>query len=128
MPIRLVETHPQVVENNGRIALMRGPLLYCFEQTDNPGIDLQNAVIDGNAYEAFRSDYQTDLLNGVVALQAPGLVAEKAAAWDDTLYRSTPAAMKPAPFRSVTLTAIPYYAWANREPGTMRIWVPYHKD
>jgi DUF1680 family protein len=114
------------MENNGCVALMRGPLLYCIEQADNPGIDLRNAMINGKAGTPPGSSFRPELLNGVVALQVAGLVTETAATWDDTLYRPTPPAAPPDLARNVTLTAIPYYAWANREPGPMRVWIPYH--
>jgi DUF1680 family protein len=54
-------------------------------------------------------------------VEAQGTVVD-AGAWQDELYR--PARTEDLPQREVVLTAVPYYAWANRGPGTMRVWIP----
>jgi DUF1680 family protein len=120
MPIRFVQAHPYLTENYGRVALMRGPLLYCVEQADNPNFDVRDVVL---LSEVAASCRPTKALGGVVTLQVAGLVAETAESWGNTLYRSAFSAPPPAP-KPVTMTAVPYYAWANREPGPMRVWLP----
>jgi DUF1680 family protein len=67
MPVRYEECHPYVAENAGRVALMRGPLLYCVEQVDNPGLDLRDIVLLEEASFSVRS--RPDLLDGVAVLE-----------------------------------------------------------
>jgi DUF1680 family protein len=122
MPVRRIEAHPYVTEDTRRVALMRGPLLFCVEQADNPGVELRDVVLrDGTEFtERFRSD----LLDGVVTLTAPASLVSPDSSWSDRLYRPAEAASDAAQTSSVEITAIPYYAWANREPGRMRVWLP----
>ncbi|MCC6790573.1 MAG: glycoside hydrolase family 127 protein [Thermomicrobiales bacterium] len=121
MPVRRVESHPYVTENSGRIALMRGPLLYCVEQADNPEIELRELALADSA--ELSAMYEPDLLGGVVTLSGQFQLRSAARPWVGTLYRETgtPASTAAVP---VTVIAIPYLAWANREPGRMRVWIP----
>jgi DUF1680 family protein len=121
MAVRRIESHPYVMENRGRVALMRGPLLYCVEQADNPGIDPRDIVlVEGEPAVVYRPE----LLGGVVALELAVEVVPPAG-WEDRLYR--PAGDKEtgrqADRERVTITAIPYYAWANREAGRMELFL-----
>jgi DUF1680 family protein len=117
---RLTEPHPRVDAIRGSLAIERGPLVYCLEGVDQePGLDLLDVRIALEAsMEAVRRE---DLLDGVVVVQAQGTVVD-VGPWQDELYRQAPA--ESLPQREVELTAIPYYAWANRGPGTMRVWIP----
>ncbi len=121
MPVRTVESYPYVLENTGRVALMRGPLLYCLEQVDNPGFDLRDLVLPPGA--APSAAFQRDLLGGVVALRSQAETVPPDDAWHDRLYRTASSEPQRQTSRSVEITAIPYYSWANREPGPMRVWV-----
>lgn len=121
MPVRRMESHPYVLENNGRVALMRGPLLYCVEEADHPGADLRNLILPGDS--ALAASYRADLLGGAVMLVGRGLVARPDPGWDWQLYRTVEAASVPDEARPVEITAIPYFAWANREPGAMQVWL-----
>jgi DUF1680 family protein len=121
LPIRLAACHPYVAENVGRVALMRGPLLYCLEGADNPGFDLRDVRLPAAA--SFASEFLPALLGGVVALRGPAQIIPLEEAWHDRLYRTATSATENPPGRSVDLTAIPYHAWANREPGPMRVWL-----
>ncbi len=120
MPVRGVECHPYVAENAGRVALMRGPLLYCAEQIDNPGVDLRDLVLNG---EEPTVRLEPDLLGGVIVLQAEARAATPEDGWEGRLYRTVHTREEDAQTRASTITAVPYYAWANREPGTMRVWL-----
>jgi uncharacterized protein len=121
MPVRRVASHPYVTENAGRVALMRGPLLYCIEQVDNPGIELRDLVLPDAA--TFTESVQPDLLGGIVSLQTTMHRCPPVDAWEGTGYRSDD--VSGAIFQGeASVTAIPYYAWANREPGRMRVWLP----
>ncbi|MGH3144611.1 MAG: glycoside hydrolase family 127 protein, partial [Rubrobacter sp.] len=121
MPLRLIECHPHVAENFGRVALMRGPLLYCVEQADNPGLDPRDIVLLSDQDPSSR--FEPDLLGGVTALTVSAGVLAPDGAWNDRLYRSAPASPDDRKGEPVELTAVPYYAWANREPGAMRVWL-----
>jgi DUF1680 family protein len=119
MPVRQVECHPNVAENAGRVALMRGPLLYCVEEADNPGISPQEITLQRNA--EFNEEWQNGLLGGVVALSTEAGIKSPDSEWGGKLYRT---ARKPGTLlEKKEITAIPYYAWANRSPGPMRVWV-----
>jgi DUF1680 family protein len=76
-------------------------------------------IAPGASLQASRRE---GLLGGVVVVEAQGSVVD-VGAWQDELYRAAP--VQDLPQREVTLTAIPYYAWANRGPGTMRVWIPH---
>ncbi len=120
MPVRQVECHPHVAENRGRVALMRGPLLYCVEAADNPNVDLRNLMLPADA--GLREQDRPDLLGGVVLLTGQARLAPPAPLWEQTLYR--PARGDDSTVgEAVQVTAIPYYTWANRKPGQMRVWL-----
>jgi len=118
MPIRAMWSHPAVRALQGRVALQRGPLVYCIEGIDHGEIDLDRIMIDpGRVSNEFKVEHKEDLLGGVSVLRGKGIVMDESE-WENTLYRSQPPSSK-----SMDITAIPYYAWDNRAPGEMRIWV-----
>jgi len=117
MKPRLVASHIRVLDNYDRVALSRGPLVYCLEGADNPEAHVFQVAIDPD--EPIVVDDQPDLLGGVAALTASGCKAKESS----SLYRT--ASDAPYSFESkVKLTAIPYYAWANRDPSPMLVWIP----
>ncbi|HEY0753790.1 MAG TPA: beta-L-arabinofuranosidase domain-containing protein [Ktedonobacteraceae bacterium] len=119
MPVERIYPHPAIRENVGKVALRSGPLIYCLESQDNP-IPLQQFTLPSSA--TFEKRFVPDLLGGIAVLNATGRMLETAD-WDDTLYRTLPPTFQP-----FTLTAIPYYAWAQREPGEMCIWLKVDDD
>jgi len=122
MKPRLVRANPLVREDAGRVALELGPLVYCLEQPDQLGFNLFDASLldDGSA---FVSDNKPDLLGGVVVLKHRGTVVDSPFS-SEPLYRPFREQVE-RPGRVETLTFIPYYAWANRGPSRMEVWVPY---
>ena len=100
MPARRVYPHEKIAENQGKVALMRGPILYCLESVDQPAADLFNVVLPPD--NELTAEHRPDLLGGVTVLKS------KALGEGD------------APF---ALTAVPSYAWANRDPSAMTIWI-----
>lgn len=110
----LITANPKVRANSGKKAVMRGPLVYCLEEVDN-GADLHNLILNANT--KFDVSFDPNLLNGIAIISAEGV--RELANWDDTLYRVN-ASLETQP---VKLTFIPYYAWANRDPGEMLVWV-----
>ena len=112
MPVERVYANPKVRMNCGRVALRRGPLLYCFEGADN-GADLNAVELPRDA--KFSAEFEAGLLGGVVALRTTG---RRQAQEDQTLYRTSPPQL-----RETTLKSIPYFAWDNREAGEMLVWI-----
>jgi hypothetical protein len=117
---RLVQAHPWIESTHGRVAIERGPLVYCVEHADQPHAAVADLEID--VASPLLDAWDPDRLDGVTVVRAAGREADRTA-WDDHLYRPLQSA-GPAGGRPVMLTAIPYYAWANREPGAMRVWIP----
>jgi DUF1680 family protein len=115
MPVERLSAHPDVQVDQGHVTLQRGPLVYCLEQVDHIE-PLHRLVLSPSV--ALTSQMEPDLLGGVVVVRgtAGALVDED---WENALYRPDPPVSRPTP-----LTAIPYYAWGNREPGAMLVWLP----
>ena len=107
MPVRRVLAHPAVKEDVGRVALERGPLVYCAEWPDNGGHALNLAVPDT---ARLRSEFRPDLLNGVEVITG------------------TVQALSGGAVKSHPLVAIPYFTWANRGMGEMEVWLPRTTD
>lgn len=118
---RLVEAHPRVEPARASVAIVRGPIVYCLENCDQePGVDVLDVLIDASA--PLEATWQPGLLGGVTTVQAAGY-ALNIRPWEGVLYRPFSGHADLAK-RPVRLTAVPYYAWANREPGSMRVWIP----
>ena len=120
-----VAANPRVSEDRGKIAVRRGPVIYCMEELDQEhGVALADVAvpIGPRTGKEFQSDFKADLLDGIVILRHRGSAYEVSSA-SEALY----APVNPAPrkTRSVDLTFIPYYVWANRQPSAMQVWVPY---
>ena len=118
MPIRPVYANPAVRLLEGRIAIQRGPLVYCLEGVDNGGILLDRISLDPQMISrTFAEEYRPDLLGGVTVIHGKGYVID-ATGWHDELYREE------APTeREVEITAVPYCVWDNRALGEMRVWL-----
>lgn len=121
MPVRRMEAHPYVAEDAGRVALMRGPILYCAEGADNPGVDLRDLVLP--ARTPLSEEPRPGLLGGVVVLTGEAEVSSPDRGWDGRLYRRVSPGLDQKPTNTTELTAIPYHTWANREAGPMRVWL-----
>jgi len=121
MPIQRLISHPWVESNVGKLALKRGPIIYCLEQVDNPKHDVWNI---GIAIESKLIDnWEPNLLSGVVTVEGEGYVLN-ISAWQGRLY--APSQMVLAEKEPCRFVAIPYHAWANRDTGPMTIWI--HKE
>jgi DUF1680 family protein len=100
MPVQRLVAHSAVVEARGRVALQRGPLVYAFESADN-GSGLDELRIPRQA--EIRPVFRADLLGGVTVLTGAGV--------DRAGGQSRP------------FVAVPYFSWANRGTGEMRVWI-----
>lgn len=122
---RLTAANPLVRENLGRVTVERGPLVYALEQEDQPaGAPLFDLSLTPGG--RFDEQFRADLLGGVLVLRHPGEQAASPRA-AEPLYRRADG-IADAPGRPVTLTFIPYYAWANRAPQPMLVWVPRARE
>lgn len=121
MPVRFMESHPYIEGNYDRVALMRGPLLYCLEAIDHPGVDIR--LLQLSATASFEPEYVDNLLEGVVVLRGNAQISPGDETWEGQLYRERAADTGSVAMKSVPVTAIPYYAWANREAGPMLVWL-----
>jgi DUF1680 family protein len=120
MTPHLIAANPRISEDTGKAALQRGPLIYCLEQPDQPAripdLSLTNPTAD------FANEFRKDLFGGVVVLKHQGAVYDQPLDREplyETIDQASRRKMSP-----VSLTFIPYYAWANREPSAMEVWVP----
>ena len=120
MEPRLIEAHPWIESTRGCVAIERGPLVYCLEQADHPDAGIADLEIDAAA--PLESSWTSGRLEGVTVVRGSGWAVDTAP-WKDRLYRPV-ARGGSAPRRRTALTAVPYYAWANRGPGAMRVWIP----
>lgn len=114
MPIERIKAHPQVRANAGKVALQRGPIVYCLEEADN-GPNLANLFLPRDAN--LEAHFEPDLLEGVVVITGTAERIDESA-WNGELYQSVEAQTYEVPFR-----AIPYYAWCNRGGGEMLVWI-----
>lgn len=119
MPIEMVRSHPFVEENRGKVAIKRGPIVYCAEAADND-FDVRVMRLPENAQLQARCE-NVPVLGKIVSITATGFV-QNIESWKDKLY--TPVKKLKAD-KSVEVKFIPYYAWANREPGPMVVWLRY---
>ncbi|OLP55759.1 hypothetical protein BJF92_08665 [Rhizobium rhizosphaerae] len=113
MPVDRLYAHPAVSEDAGRVALSRGPVVYCVEEVDL-GTEPQRLRLPADA--PIHAQFEPDLLGGATVLSGEALEAQ-AADWAG-LYRTAPPALKPRRFK-----AVPYHLWANREAGAMLVWL-----
>jgi DUF1680 family protein len=98
----------------GRVALQRGPLVYCLEAEDQ-ALSPHHLLLPPQA--SLEARFDAELLGGVMKITGDGLAAVDTG-WNDPLYRTQPAQTQPS-----ALTAIPYCVWGNRQAGAMLVWV-----
>lgn len=115
MPVTRMYSHPLVRGNAGKVALQRGPLVYCLEQADN-GANLHELVLPREA--ELHAEYEAELLGGIVTVRTEA-VRITGPDWDGGLYSASPRLTE----QPAALKFIPYYAWANRGEGEMMVWV-----
>lgn len=111
----LVSAHPRVRQNMQKVAIVRGPLVYCLEEIDN-GENLGEILISTDA--KLHTEFCPELFDGVVTITADAMrISEES--WDGLLYREyTEETVVPCKIR-----AIPYCLWNNRGIGEMLIWI-----
>jgi hypothetical protein len=128
MAPQMLEANARVVEDDGRVAVQRGPLVYCLEQLDQAqGVALADVAVTrgGKGEKSFTETFEKDLLGGVMVLRHEG-AAQAASVERQKLYFS--ASVPAGKSSKIDLTFIPYYAWANRVPTPMEVWTPIVKS
>ena len=120
MRAQLITADPRVADDLGKVAVQRGPLVYCIEQIDHlePVASLRLAVTSDPARN-FASEFRRDFLGGVMVLKHKG----DAITGDLPLY--APLGASRAHTQPADLTLIPYFAWENRGAVPMKVWIPY---
>jgi len=108
MPVCRVVAHPNIEADRDKIALQRGPIVYCLEWPDNEGKVLNLMIRDETE---LRAEYRPDLLNGVVVITGDAQIVK----------HTNNNGIIPA--KNKQFTAIPYYAWAHRGRGEMAVWL-----
>ena len=109
MQIQKIRANEKIDADHGKLAIQRGPLVYCLEWPDNPDENVTTLAMDNNVQ--LQSSYRADLLKGVEIISGKAkLIRQTAKDTDVEKY--------------IRFTAIPYYAWANRGKGEMMVWIP----
>jgi DUF1680 family protein len=133
LPMRPRRTRPSrhVDAVRGCVALERGPLVYCFEQWDQaPGTSIDDLWL---APGTLRSLERPDLLDGVTVIRTDALRLRRGDSTPTYNTSDREETVKPKPAvsesrdnigDSAEVTAVPYYAWANRGTAAMRVWIP----
>jgi DUF1680 family protein len=126
--VRYLASNPAVLENRGRVAVFRGPILYCAEQCDNADLPLVDVTLTEHSQLAPRA--ADDALTGGVAIGGAVDVrrpAQSRAGWDAALYKEV---QRPIVEESsqAEITLVPYYAWANRAAGPMQVWLRFEAN
>ncbi|MCX6343781.1 MAG: glycoside hydrolase family 127 protein [Armatimonadetes bacterium] len=114
MPVRKIEANSQVTATQGMLAIQRGPIIYALEGCDQT-VPLNCLALPIDA--ELKPVKRPDLLGGIVTITGMGKAID-ITDWSGKLYREAVSA------NSVKITAIPYYAWDNREACPMALWIP----
>ncbi len=112
MPVRELIANPLIKDDIGKMALQRGPLVYCVEWADNKETGTLSLLM--NQKSIYTTEYLPGLLNGVTVIRTNGSSGKLTA-------------NQPSGGKNQVITAIPYYSWANRGPGEMNVWMNVQK-
>ena len=115
-PVEFLRAHPAVEADAGRVAVQRGPVVYCLEGVDSPR-PLAQVELDPDGEVGVEHD--ADLLDGAAALTLEAAVPDESSWRDGDLYRPD----AETDTERVSVRAVPYYGWANRGADEMRVWV-----
>ncbi|HEV8282915.1 MAG TPA: glycoside hydrolase family 127 protein [Chitinophagaceae bacterium] len=117
MPAKLLESNPLVEETKNQVAVKRGPIVYCLESVD---MQAKEKFFDISIPSSIKFHPAPMKINNgnVIALEGEARILQNNN-WKNTLYKEVNTIMKP-----VKIKLIPYYAWANRGPSDMTVWMP----
>jgi DUF1680 family protein len=115
---RLLQAHPLVEEARNQVAFQRGPVVYCLESPDLPkGVKVSDVFIPRTT--KLKPRFDGEILGGVTVLEGKAEAVPEVP-WSRELYRE----LSPAAPKAIDLKLIPYYAWGNRGPSEMTVWMP----
>jgi len=118
---QLITANPRLADDLGKLAVQRGPLIYCLEQHDqSEPLALLRLAVGRDPGKDFTPEFRSEFLGGVMVLRHKGQALEG----DEPLYAPLGALAK-SRTRSADLTLIPYYAWENRGAVPMKVWIPF---
>lgn len=112
-----IAAHPEIRANTGKVAIERGPLVYCLEEMDN---STPLSTVSISSGQLLSSHYDAKMLGGAMVIEALGSVDEITSWSADTPYRPLSLQRASVP---VKLKAVPYYLWGNRGLGEMTVWI-----
>ena len=113
MKPEVIYPHPEIAADAGKAAIQRGPLVYCLESVDNPGVSLPNVILP--SVPEFHLGKASGLPEDTVAIRCR---AKEETSSSDALYRNTPPEC-----HDVDLCFIPYALWQNRGESSMQVFV-----
>ncbi len=120
MPARIVEANPFVEEARNHVAVVRGPIVYCLENADLPAdVRLLDAALPRGA--KLQPATGEGVLASITVLEGPLVVRASRGDWSGELYRDADDSAEP---RRIAARFIPYFAWDNRGPTEMSVWIP----
>jgi len=124
MTTRLLNANPAVNDDRGRVAFQRGPIVFCMEHFDQIDPERAMNMVGYTAHlgASTTARFNANLLDGVMVLDHPGSINHSSA--ENSLYY-TAADNEKVTVKPTSLRLIPYYAWANRGPSAMQVWIPY---
>jgi len=114
MPVMRIKANPNVREDEGKVAIQRGPIVYCLEEIDN-GKNLNNIVLSTDSRFEIKKDKN---LNDVCVIETDAF-REKYEDLNDELYKYD----EKVSYEKTRIRFVPYFAWTNRTPGEMEVWV-----
>lgn len=116
LSVHIVRSNPKLRENVGKVALQAGPIIYCLEEADN-GADLYELLLKSNL--KYKAEYKKDFLGGVNIIKAEAI--KYSSDWSEGSLYHFDTNIKS--IKSKKIKFIPYYSWANRQPGEMMVWI-----
>lgn len=111
MEVQELEANPMVAQDTGKIALRKGPVIYCIESADNSGSIFDITISDKPDYRVCRRE---ELLGGIDTIEFEAFRRKPFTG----LYQT-----KKSEYEKITVTAIPYHLWGNRSEGDMEVWI-----
>ena len=117
MQVQLIQPHTNVRENEGKLAVMRGPLVYCMEEADN-GKSLHNLYLDPTSSSEVEMTDELGMPMRFITMKGRRYCESSATGDLYTQYH-------PSDYTEVDLRYVPYYVWNNRGEGEMQVWTKY---
>ena len=122
MPVQLIEANPLVEETRNHLAIKRGPVVYCLKSIDLPeGVGVLDVAISPDIpFDTAEDARLSELLPSITTLRAKLQRSEASNNWNGDLYRP----VQHPKTRTIEVQFIPYFAWDNRGPSEMTVWIP----